>query len=158
MLRRILLLALLTLAPSSTLADDLDCPANGNGDLTMQAYTNCLINKYGSDSLVTDGTVAGSDSGGKAPFINEYSAPMSSNSLIVALTPICTPSTIIYSQLTGSTNYNWCPTPSVVRQDTREKWYYQLGRWRLTELKFYNCNVAGELAAMPQQVKSAVCP
>jgi hypothetical protein len=162
MLRKILLLALLVLAPSTSFAEEFTCPTNSNGDLTMQQFTECLINKYGADSFVTDGTVVGADNTGKAPFADEYSTPMSSNSMVTPLTPICTkipskPTTIIYSELTGAFNKNWCPT-GVAKEALREKWWFQLNGWKLVEQKIFHCNVAAELAAMPPVVKTKICP
>ena len=162
MLRKILLLALLIFAPCTSFADDLNCEPNSNGDLTMQQYTECLINKYGGDSFVTDGTVVGADNTGKTPFADDYSTPRSSNSMVMPLTPICRASpntpTIIYSELSGSYNKNWCPVPGVPRQAWREKWWYQTTGWKLVEQKIFHCNVTAELAAMPSPVKVVVCP
>jgi len=156
MLRKISLLALLVFAPSTSFAEELTCPMGDKTDFTMQQYTECLLNKYGPERLVTGGAVVGTDKDGKVPFADDYSIPMSAT--IVPLTPSCTLATIIYSNLTGNYNYNWCPTAAAL-EAWRDKWHYQSGRWTLQGSAIFHCNVAIEKAAMPAAVKTYLgCP
>ena len=159
MLRKILLLALLIFAPCTSFAEDLTCAPNNNGDLTMQQFTDCLLHKHGSEAIVTNGTVVGTDSSGKEPFVDEYMSIMSANSVVVLLTPICTQYTTIYTQSAGAFNYKWCRTPTVSQQATRETWFTQYYTPpKLIALKAYNCSNPQQYAAMPSLVKAVVCP
>jgi hypothetical protein len=159
MLRKILLLALLVFAPCTSFAEDLTCEPNSNGDLTMKQYTDCLLQKYTGEAIVTDGTVIGTDSSGKVPYADEYRSIMSANSLVALLTPICTQYTSIYAQPAGAYNYVWCRTPTVSLQATRETWFTQYGAApKLIILRPYNCSNPQQYAAMPSIVKTVVCP
>ena len=164
MLRTILLLALHLLAPSSSFAEDFTCPMDGKADLTMQQYTQCLLDRYGQESLVTGGAVAGADKDGKVQFADEYAALKSSSSVVAMLTPVCTtvpnmPNSIIDSHLVGYYYWNWCAVPGSPRQAWRETWHWELGVWTLKELKILHCNVSAEYDQMwSTKVKTKICP
>jgi hypothetical protein len=167
MLRKISLLALLVLTPSTSFAEDLTCPTDSNGDATMAQYAQCLRDKYGPESLVTGGALpvaitanknyhnflltTYTEGSGEAKLTTVSSAPYP-----WPAKPLCKQPYI--EKTSGSYIYRWCADSSVAPNEVkRDKILNQSGRLTNLDSTYWDCGSAVDVLAMPTEIKTLAC-
>ena len=140
--------------------------------MKLQAYVDYLLNTYGANADVVTSNINGFDAKEKAftdSFPGESRSVRESQIHGFATAPAAEQTCqalgrlILAEQTAGAYSYRWCwsnlqtGSPSVTYEAKRDTWIYQAGRLTYFVSSHYNCQSAGDLAAMPSAVKAARC-
>lgn len=140
----------------------------GGAEKTLKEYTDQLLNDHGPDAIVDDAAIKGRENAGNGPeFEEEYhGSAVPFDRRIYSTTPStqtpCADDKVIIGVSSGPYYYEWCPASydygGYHYEAQRDFYRYQSGRLRYSSTQFFDCDNANDKAAMPTQVKTAVCP
>ena len=147
-------------------------PPPEKSEISMKVYTDCLLQRFGPDALVTTAEVwvkgAHEPDIFPTPPASVAAAVEDSRIRIFSITfpapqhSICASAAILATSTSGSFYYRWCKNTNTaadvrIYEAQRDTWSYSGGVLRPQVSTFYDCQNSADVVAMPPVVQAAAC-